>query len=421
MIRIVSLLLLALCMTSCGESTTVENEGVEPVNSAPLKHGIWRLSMDLGGDKLPFTFDLTRKGKGYTLEVINHTERISVKDVTLRNDSIFIQMPVFNSEFRGKINADSLISGNWHNFAKGPDYFIPFVAQHGEEERFAYDETGTATNAQGNWEVTFSPNTEEEYKAIGQFKQYGVHLTGTFITETGDYRYLDGVALNDSIYLSCFDGAHAFLFKAALDEDSVLQGQFWSGKHWSEPWTAELNEEFELRNPDSLTYLKDGAEKFEFTFPDLDSTLVSLDDKKYMDKVVIIQIMGSWCPNCLDETRLYVDLYNEFNTSGLEIISLAYEHDEDFGKAAESVSNLKNQLHATYDFLIAGTSNKKKAAETLPMLNHVMSYPTSIFIDRNGKIRKIHTGFYGPGTGDHYTTYVYELKRFLQNLLDEEI
>ena len=56
-------------------------------------------------------------------------------------------------------------------------------------------------------------------------------VTGTFLTETGDYRYLEGVVDGDSLKLSCFDGSHAFLFHAALDQDS-FRGRFWSGTHW---------------------------------------------------------------------------------------------------------------------------------------------------------------------------------------------
>ena len=73
--------------------------------------------------------------------------------------------------------------------------------------------------------------------------------------------------------------------------------------------------------------------------------MVSLSDEKYEDKVVIVQIMGSWCPNCLDETSLYVDMYNEFNNSGLEIISLAFETSPEFSKAAENVRRLRDHIH----------------------------------------------------------------------------
>lgn len=410
--------LFPLFLFGCSEETP---DVIEEDPNLPLTPGVWYIAMDLGEETLPFNIDLEYKTDHFELWVMNSEERIHVKDISFKEDSIFIRMPFFDSEFRGVIESKDRFSGNWYNFNKGVDYFIPFVAIQGRENRFRDVSDERLTRIEGNWEVTFSPGVEgDEYKAVGSFEQFGSHLMGTFMTETGDYRFLDGLAYNDSLYLSCFDGAHAFLFKAALDESDTLKGLFWSGTHWSEPWLATRNEMFELRHPDSLTYLKEGYDSFDFTFPDVDSNMVSLSDEKFQDKVVIVQIMGTWCPNCLDETMLYVDLYNEFNTSGLEIVSLAFEASPEFAKASENVRRLRDRIHVSYDMLVAGVSNKKKASETLPMLNHVMSYPTSIFIDRSGRIRRIHTGFYGPGTGDHYVRYVEELKGYLQMLLDEE-
>jgi len=49
----------------------------------------------------------------------------------------------------------------------------------------------------------------------------------------------------------------------------------------------------------------------------------------------------------------------------------------------------------------------------------VMSYPTCIMIDRNGKVRRIRTGIYGPSTGEHYTKYKRSLEGFVEELLAE--
>ncbi|HRD38300.1 MAG TPA: TlpA family protein disulfide reductase, partial [Bacteroidia bacterium] len=64
----------------------------------------------------------------------------------------------------------------------------------------------------GRYEVTFNAGTSDAYKAVGIFKQSGSKVTGTFLTETGDYRYLEGAVQNSNMSLSCFDGSHAFLF-----------------------------------------------------------------------------------------------------------------------------------------------------------------------------------------------------------------
>ena len=413
---------IALLLTAC--KNDVPSDLVEtPVEAAtlPVKAGTWRLVMELSETQdLPFNVEITHDGENYSLQVINSEERIEVDNVQISGDSIYVRMPFFDSEFVGTISSDESFEGHWYNFTKGVDYKIPFYATYGKDFRFSSNDADQVPEIAGQWEVTFSPEDEWAYKAIGSFQQFGKHVTGTFITETGDYRYLDGISINDSLQLSCFDGSHAFLFKAAINENRELNGQFWSGNHWEEPWVASRNDDFELRDPDSLTYLKAGFNQFEFTFPDLDSNLVSLSDEKYDDKVVIIQIMGSWCPNCLDETSLYVELFNRYNNSGLEIVSLAFEASPEFSKASEDVRRLREKLNADYDFLIAGVANKKKASETLPMLNHVMSYPTSIFIDKKGQIRRVHTGFYGPGTGKYYAQYVEDITGFIEKMLAEE-
>ena len=156
-----------------------------------------------------------------------------------------------------------------------------------------------------------------------------------------------------------------------------------------------------------------------FTFPDLNGHNVSLDDERFTGKPVIIQIMGSWCPNCADETSFLAGLHKRYRNDGLEIVALAYENTDNFNKAVERVKKHRLHFGAEYDFLIAGNADKKKASKTLPMLNHIISYPTTIFIDRTGRVRRIYTGFYGPGTGKKYHDFVADVHSLVGVLLSE--
>jgi hypothetical protein len=103
----------------------------------------------------------------------------------------------------------------------------------------------------------------------------------------------------------------------------------------------------------------------------------------------------------------------------VEIIGLAYERKDDFEYASSRIRKMKEKLAVPYEVLIAGTADKEAAAKTLPMLNHILSFPTTIFIDRKGAIRKIHTGFSGPGTGAYYTQFVEEFNTLMDKLLHE--
>jgi peroxiredoxin len=224
----------------------------------------------------------------------------------------------------------------------------------------------------------------------------------------------------NTMRLSTFDGAHAFLFTAKVT-DSTMEGTFYSGNHWKEPFVAKRNANYELPSAIDLTFLKEGYNSVEFSFPDATGNIVSLKDERFKDKVVIVQIMGTWCPNCLDESKYYADFYNKNKDKGIEIVALAFEYAKSKEIAFNRINRLKSKIGIDYAVLLAqyGTSDKKKAQEKLPMLNHILSYPTSIFIDKTGKVRKIHTGFNGPATGEKYKEFKVEFEGFVEELLSE--
>lgn len=382
--------------------------------------GKWRGVLELESNTLPFLFEVKDTLGNYIFEITNGAERIFVDEISVQGDSFFIKLPVFDSEIKGKTSGKEL-AGNWYNNARSKNNVIPFKAFHAMDKRFIASNKPNH-NITGKWEIGFyNPSETGDFtvqKAIGEFKQKDEIVTGTIITPTGDYRYLEGVVEGDEVMFSSFDGAHAFLFKAKI-ENGRMDGDFWSGLHWNEKWLAERNDGFTLPDADSLTFLNKGFSKIDFTFPDLSGKKVSFKDEKYQNKAVIIQIMGSWCPNCLDETVFLTELHNQYNSEGLEIIALAYETSPDFNHAKANVERLVKKVNAKYDFLIAGTSNKKVASETLPFLNHVMAFPTTVFVDRKGSVRKIHTGFTGPGTGSYYDKYVEKTTFLVEKLINE--
>lgn len=379
------------------------------------------MELDLGTASLPFQFDLQRKGdSSWSATIHNASEAIQVEDITLDHDSFLMRMPLFDSEFRGVVQNDSTITGEWANHLKGPDYRIPFVARAGQRHRFNGPADGMGRFA-GTWETHFSAGTTDAYDAIGLFEQGPEgRVTGTFVTETGDYRFLEGSVHQDSMRLSCFDGSHAFLFNAHIRGDSLV-GLFQSGTHWKEPWVAVRNPSFHLRNPDSLTFLKEGYDMADFSFPDLDGRMVSPHDARYKGKVLLLQVMGSWCPNCVDETRLLKDIHEQYANRGLDVIAIAFEKYSEKEQAIDALRRFRKTLGITYPIVHAGMATKEEAANKLPFLDHIMSYPTCIFVDRAGKVRRIRTGFYGPGTGRHFESYRHNLQLFVEQLLAEPV
>ncbi len=388
-----------------------------------LRQGTWRMELDISDPKahksliLPFLFDINKDSSGWSMTVHNGEEKIILDDIVFHGDSVRMRMPLFDSEFVGAVLGDSVITGSWHNYLKGPDYLVPFRAVANSSSRFPGNEDGRLSLS-GDWEAQFSPGTTDQYAALGLFNVENGIASGTFCTETGDYRYLEGKTKGDSLFLSCFDGSHAFLFAAHLDGDT-LRGRYWSGNHWQEPFIAWKHPGFALRDPDSLTTLKEGYNMVDFRFPSIDGDSVSPKDERFNEHVLMVQVMGSWCPNCVDETLLLDEMFSDYHDQGLDVIAVAFERYEDPAKAVSALKRFREKLDVHYDLLYAGDSQKELAAQKLPFLNHIMSYPTCIFIDRKGTVRRIRTGFYGPSTGGHYENYKRNLRAFLEQLLAE--
>ncbi len=380
-----------------------------------LGQGYWVGSLRINETvTLPFNFEIVRD----SIYFINADERIGA-GITTSENQLIVKMPIFDSEFRFS-KTDKGLYGFWYNKAKGPDYKMDFTAHtslNNELQRFSVEQSKQFSFFDGNWETTFSPHTQEEYKALGLFVQLDQEVTGTFITETGDYRFLQGNVTGDSIYLSAFDGAHAFLFEAKIENDTI-NGVFYSGNHYQENWIAFKNDDFEISNPDSLTRMRVG-EELAFSFPGLDGSMVEYPAMKYSEKVTIIQILGSWCPNCMDETKFLTQLHNTYKEQGLEVIGISFENPVSLQGKIERVQGLKEHFGATYDFCIGGDASKLTAEAVLPSLNKIISFPTTIYIDKNGIVRKIHTGFYGPGTGSYFLKFAEHTNKFVQQLLNE--
>lgn len=383
--------------------------------SKKIPHGIWLAKMEVNArEHLPFNFEVT---SDHSLKVFNADEVIMVDDITYKNDSVIIKMPVFEGYLRAKLTKDGMI-GTFIN--EDLNKSVPFEAFHNSDQRFESIEP-SKTDITGNWEVVFSADSDEDqYFAKGVFNQKGQNVTGTFMTKTGDYRYLDGIVNGNQLKMSTFDGAHAYLFTAVVT-DSTMNGTFYSGNKWCEPFEAQRNDFFELPDANTLTFLKEGYDRLEFSFPDEEGRMVSLSDAQFKDKVVIVQIMGTWCPNCLDETKYFSEYYNTHSEKDIAFLGLAFEYAKTEAKAFGSIERLKDRIGIEYPVLLAqyGTSDKVEAQKKLPMLNHVLSYPTTLFIDKKGNVRKIHTGFSGPATGAIYVDFKKEFERYVDELLAE--
>ena len=380
-----------------------------------LKTGTWRGIIQLQGQDLPFTFSVEKKDNQYQAYLRNATEQLLLDEISIEGDSIKMKLHIFDASLSAKIEGDKLKGIFIKNYNTAGN--LPFTATWGEDFRFAKKNDNPSPDFSGTYQLEFN-DEKETYPSVGIFQQQGNYLTGTFLTPTGDYRYLEGNVVDGQLKLSTFDGNHAFIFSAKLEGDS-LKGDFYSGHASHETFKGIKNEKAALPNPESLTFLKEGFDKINFSFPDVEHNMISPSDEKFANKVLILQIFGTWCPNCMDETKFLTQWYNENKDRGVEIVGLAYERKDDFDYASERVRKMKAKLNVPYEFVIAGTSDKEKAAETLPMLNKVIAFPTTIFIGKDGKVKHIRTGFEGPGTGIYYEQFKERFNQVINKLLAE--
>src|SRR5687768_8469782 len=393
--------------------------GPKKENSSLLKSGIWRATVEIQEKELPFNFEVKQSANNdFDVYLINASERLLLDEVVVNGDSVDMPLHIFDANIKAVIRGDTLEGVFIKNFAK--DYRLPFQAVYGQAYRFP---KGTnqleVPDFSGKYEVKFIHESDTT-PAIAIFNQTKDSITGTFLTPTGDYRFLQGNVANGTLQLSTFDGNYAYLFTATKELDGTLRGEYYSGKTWYESWIARKNDNASLPDAEKLTYLKEGHDRITFNFPDVNGNNVTLDDEKYKNKVVILQLFGTWCPNCMDETKFLAPWYTENKERGIEIIGLAYERKPDFAYASARVKKMIDKLNVSYDFVVAGTDDKEKASQTLPMLNRVVAFPTTIFIGKDGKVKKIHTGFSGPGTGVYYEQFKEQFNQTINELLAED-
>lgn len=376
-----------------------------------LKAGSWKFILRTTHAEIPFIIDFKyNQQKKLTGKLHNGQETINLSGITQKDKDISIPIAAYELTLELTLQESDTLTGSLVRHNKNPVVKQPVVAMYGVSERFKYKKEKPFIDLTGKWTLVMEDGDGKMSPGIGNFKQNGNLLSGSILTPTGDYRYLDGFVNDDSFQAASFDGVYNYLFTGKV-KDGKMQGAILSNSKTKITGQKDANAAL----PDA--YKQTELAHLSFIFPDVKGQAVSLNHPKFKNKPVIIQIYGSWCPNCLDEMNYLIPWYNENRKRGVEIIALAFERSLSPEAATKQLIKVQKKLKIPYTLLQAGSTAEDKPMDKIVGLKNFISFPTTIFLDKQHKVIKIHAGFSGPSTGEFFETWKNEFNQTVNGLL----
>lgn len=382
--------------------------------AAPCHTGLagpWRAALSLAGGELRFSLQLADSSGGMTGRICNAGLCGPLSGVHQAGDSVRLEIADYAASIAAICGGDTL-AGFYRNVGNRGPRVIPFHATRG-----TWDAARVPAGLAGRWDATFVSGERRSPRVL-LFEDGPAGLQGTVISNTGDYGTFGGQPEGDSVAMSHFDGSFVYLLTAHLDGDT-LRGIFHAGLSTQTPFTAVRSTGRPyLRPPTSLTQA-DTTAPFRFAFPDVNGTLLRNDDPRFRGKVVLVDIFGTWCPTCQEAAPELVQLWHEYHERGLEVVGIAYEVSGDTAVDAALLRRYQARHQVPFPLLLGGTNTVEATAATLPQLTGFTSYPTTIFLGRDGRVRRVHAGFYGASTGPMHQQQVASFRAYIEQLLEE--
>lgn len=362
--------------------------------------GVYRGILHSPGGDLAFPITIAASGDSLTGYVVNGTDTLNFTSVASNDDSLHMNFSFYDSHLDAKIGSNGNLAGRWHRRSSAKNFGLPFTAEKGVT--FRYPKTQSTTDVfDGQWPTVFKESNGYTYPATGEFHTRDGQLYGTFLTETGDYRFLQGTFTDSTLTLSTFDGSHAYLITAQLQPDGSLKGDSWYANTEHDTWTAQRGKN-ELRDPFSINKIDPKHPDIEFSLPDLNGKTVTANDPEFKNKPIMLYLFGTWCPNCSDEAAMIRKMYDKYHAKGVEFIGVSYEYSGNFNSDVDMIRRYKKRFNVPWRLLYGGQASADVVEKTLPFLDNLVSYPTTFFADRKHRLVAIHVGFSGPGTGKYY-------------------
>ncbi|HEX2220308.1 MAG TPA: TlpA disulfide reductase family protein [Gemmatimonadales bacterium] len=398
--------LLALTLAGSGQLAT-----------DPAPAGRWRAVLDLAGGELRFGVRLERRGTALAGELCNGHKCQPFSAVTLRGDSLVLEIADYAATISARLAGDSL-TGAYRNVGNRGPRVIPFRASRG-----SWPQRPAPERFIGRWDAMWIGDFGTSPRVI-ELRNGAGGLEGTIISNTGDYGHFAGLTRGDSFAVAHFDGSYVYLLTGALGGGNgapdTLRGIFHAGLRTQTPWIAVRSTGKPYLKAVTENTRADTTAPFRFAFPDLEGRLVTERDPRFRGKVVVVDVFGTWCPTCHDAAPELVRLYRKYHSRGLEIVGLAYEVSGDTARDRRQVRRYREKFDIPFTLLLAGINDTEAAAATLPQLQGFTSFPTTVFLGRDGKVRRIYAGFYGPATGAQHAKQVRDWEAEVERLLAED-
>lgn len=413
---------------------------------------------------VPFNLLIERTGMELHAALINGSDRIEFSSVVQTGGEVTLRLDQYDATLSarcspGQASCDAL-EGSYVR-QKGPSVSryafsaqcqrpAPSLSQaggavHDKTDELAHNTDKSAHNSAptpalkpapksaskvsvaSDWQFAFTdasgkPDAEGDVRA--HFTQKGSHVEGTIAPVSGDYGMLSGEVSegeNAALRLSRFDGIHALALDGHFVSPDRMEGVFHvgAGEALNFVATRVASAAAGFEEAEQLTSVENPAAPFLFHAVDASGSTVTQNDPRFRGKVVLLDIFGTWCPNCHDEAPVLQALYTKFHARGLEIVGLSYEYVDDRVRSQRLLEVYRRKYSIGFPMLLAGTTDAGQIAKTLPQLRNFGAYPTTIFLDRHGRVRLIHAGFSGPATG-RLEEVKQSFERTIVELLDEQ-
>lgn len=370
---------------------------------------LWDASVTAGGTEVPFRFEVTLNDGRVSGAFFNGEERIRSTAGSWRDNELTLEFPQYAGRVEAKWDGARL-TGTYFRSGRAP---LPLSAV---PHRPPPPEKNVPSIA-GQWEIELkSARGEAAWKFF--VRQSGPEVSASILRIDGDTGALTGSYRDGKFILSHFSGARPSVFVVILQPDGTLSVTQ-NGKN---TYIAVKSSEARAKglpepaDPSRWTSVADPSQPLRFRFPDLNGTMVSESDERFRGKVVLLNITGSWCPNCHDEAPFLVDLYRAYHAQGLEIVALAFEEEEQL-KDPVRLRTFIGTYGIPYTVLLAGDPSELQAR--LPQAVNLNTFPATFFVGRDGLVHGAHAGFAGKATGEEHARQTVEMRRKVEDLLAE--